>query len=237
LLKRVEPDVKKIVTWTHNGHKAEDGDHLARVSLKGEEGLGKLVGNVGLDGVAGCKHPGAGGQEEDEEDGSDEDGSDKDGSDGDRNDGKDGSGSESSGGGSKSKTLGGDHERTNSKDPFEEGDGRGNKRGNSKDPAGEKRNGRETEEKDEGAESATESRKRRGAGNGADEPPAQKTRLNTRGGKEGITSPNGGATPSVQTQGHSQVLQEASTEGGKKGKVEKEKPGGEGSRRAGGKNK
>jgi hypothetical protein len=107
LLKRVEPDVKKIVAWTHNGHKAEDGDHLARVSLKGEEGLGKLVGNVGLDGVAGCEHQGAGGQEEDEEDGSDEDGSDKDGSNGDRNDGKDGSesGSESSGGGSKSRIL------------------------------------------------------------------------------------------------------------------------------------
>jgi hypothetical protein len=81
LLKRVEPDVKKIVAWTHNGYKAEDGDHLARVSLKGEEGLGKLVGNVGSDGVVGCEHPGAGGQEEDKEDGSDEDGSDEDGSD------------------------------------------------------------------------------------------------------------------------------------------------------------
>jgi flagellar biosynthesis GTPase FlhF len=61
LLKRVEPDVKKIVAWTHSDHKAEDGDHLAGVSLKGEEGLGKLVGNVGPDGVAGCEHLGAGG--------------------------------------------------------------------------------------------------------------------------------------------------------------------------------
>jgi hypothetical protein len=37
--------------------------------------------------------------------------------------------------------------------------------------------------------------------------------------------------------GHGQVLQEASTEGGEKCKVGKGKPGGEGSRRAGGKNK
>jgi hypothetical protein len=188
LLKRVEPDVKKSVAWTHNGHKAEDGDHLARVSLKGEEGLGKLGGNVGPDGVPGCEHPGVEGQEKDEEEGSDkdqsdEDGSDKDGSDGDQNNGKDGSGSESSGDGSESETPGGGHERTNSKDPSGEGDGRGDEQGDSKDPAGEERNGRETKEKGEGAGSATEPAKRRGVGNGADEPPAQKTRLNTRGGQ------------------------------------------------------
>jgi hypothetical protein len=242
LLKRVEPDVKKIVAWTHNSHKAEDGDHLARVSLKGEKGLGKLVSNVGPDGVPGCKHPGIGGQKEDEEDGSDEDGSDEDGSDedqsnGDQSDGEDGSGSESIGVGSKSETPGEGDEWTNSKDPSGERDGRANERGNSKDPAGEERNGRETKEKGEGAGSATESRKRRGAGNGADEPPAQITRLSTRGGKGGITSSDKGATPPVQAGGHGQLLQEASTEGGKKGKVGKEKPGGEGSRRAGGKNK
>jgi hypothetical protein len=34
LLKQVQPDVKKIAVWTQNGHKAEDGDHLASVSLK-----------------------------------------------------------------------------------------------------------------------------------------------------------------------------------------------------------
>jgi hypothetical protein len=119
----------------------------------------------------------------------------------------------------------------------EEGDERGDERGDSKDPAEEERNGRETEEKGEGAGSATESRKRRGPVNGADEPPAQKTRLNTRGCKGGITSPDGGATPPIQAGGHSQVLQEASTEGGKKGKVGKWKLGGEGSRRVGGKNK
>jgi hypothetical protein len=146
------------------------------------------VSNVGPDGVPGCEHPGVGGQEEDEEDESDKDGSDKDGSDGDQSNGKDGSGSESSGGGSRSETPGGGDERTNSKDPSGEGDGRGDERSDSKDPAGEERNGRETEEKGEGAGSATESRKRRGAGNGANEPPARKTRLNTRGNKGGITS-------------------------------------------------
>jgi hypothetical protein len=96
LLKQVQPDVKKIVAWTQNSHKVEDSNHLARVSLKGKEGLGRLVSNFGPDGVPGCEHPGVEGQEEDEEDESDEDGSDS----------KSGSGSESSGGGSKSKTSG-----------------------------------------------------------------------------------------------------------------------------------
>jgi hypothetical protein len=81
------------------------------------------------------------------------------------------------------KPSGGGHERTNSKEPSGKGDGRGDERGDSKDPAGEERNGSETEEKGEGARSATKSRKRRGAGNGADEPPARKTRLNTKGGQ------------------------------------------------------
>jgi hypothetical protein len=65
----------------------------------------------------------------------------------------------------------------------------------------------------------------------------QKTKLNIRGGKGGITSTYGGATPPIQAGGHGQVLQGASTEGGKKGKVGKGKPRGKGSRRAGGKNK
>jgi hypothetical protein len=130
-LKRIQPDVKKIVAWTQNGHKAEDGDQLARVSLKGEEGLERLVSIFGPDGVPGCEHPKVGGQEEDKEDESDEDGSDN----------ELGSGSESSGGGSESETLGGGNEQTNSKDPSgEEGDGRGDERGDSKDPAGEERN-------------------------------------------------------------------------------------------------
>jgi hypothetical protein len=185
LLKRVEPDVKKIVAWTHNGHKAEDGDHLARVSLKGEEGLGKLVGNVGPDGVAGCEHPGAGGQEEDKEDGSDEDGSDEDGSDGHQNDGKDGSGSESNGGGSKSETLGEGHERTNSKDPSGEGDGRGDERGNSKDPAGEERNGRETEERARAWEAPQSQKREEGPATEPTNPPPKRPDSTPGGAKEG----------------------------------------------------
>jgi hypothetical protein len=228
LLKRVQPDIKKIVAWTQNGHKAEVGDHLARDSLKQEEGQGRLVGNFGPDGVPGCKHPEVGGQEEDEADESDEDESDS----------ESGSGSESSGGGSESETPGGGDEQTNSKDPSrEEGDGRGNKRGDSKNPAKEERSGLETKEKGKGAKSATESSKRRGAINGADKPLAQKPKLNTRAGKGGIRSPDGGATPPIQAGGHGQILQEASTKGGKKGKVGNGKPGGEGSGRAGGKNK
>jgi hypothetical protein len=163
LLKRVQPDVKKIVAWTQNDHKAEDNDHLARVSLKGERGLGRLVSNFGLDGVPGCELPGVGGQEEDKEDESDKDGSDS----------KSGSGIESSGVVSEFETPRGGDEQTNSKDPSEEErDGRGDERGDSKDFAGEERSGRETEEKGERAGSATESRKRRGAINGANERPA-----------------------------------------------------------------
>jgi hypothetical protein len=195
LLKRVEPDVKKIVACIHNGHKAEDGDHLARLSLKGEEGLGKLVGNVGPDGVPGCEHPGVGGQEEDkkdrsdedgsDEDGSDEDGSDEDGSDGDQNDGKDGSGSESSGGGSESETPEGGHERTNSKDPSGEGDGRGDEQGDSKDPAGEERNGRETEEKARASEAPKSQEREEGPATEPTNPLPKRPDSTPEGAKEG----------------------------------------------------
>jgi hypothetical protein len=194
VLKRVH--VKKIVAWTQNGHKAKDGDHLARVSLKQEEGLGRLVSNFGPgNGVPGCKHPGVGGQEEDEEDKSDEDGSDS----------KSGSGSESSGGGaSESETPGGGNEQTNSKDP-----------------AGKERSGLETKEKGEGVGSATESRKRRGAINGADEPPAQKPKLNTRGGKGGIKSPDGEPPRLFKPGGMAKYYRELEQRPAKTAKLEK----------------
>jgi hypothetical protein len=76
LLKQVQPDVKKIAVWTQNGHKAEDGDHLASVSLKQEGGIGRLVITIGDDGVPIAGHPGFGKEEEDEEGDSDDDGRD-----------------------------------------------------------------------------------------------------------------------------------------------------------------
>jgi hypothetical protein len=177
LLKQVQPDVKKIAVWTQNGQKAEDGDHLTSVSLKEEGGLGRLVIKIGPDGVAGAEHPGFREEEEEEEDGSDDDESDS----------KSGSGSEGSGSDSECDTHGAGDERSNSKDPSGEGgDGRGDERSDTKDPAGEEKSGLETEEKGKGAGSAAESRKRRGAVNGGDEPPAQKPKLNTRGGKAGV---------------------------------------------------
>jgi hypothetical protein len=212
LLKQVQPDVKKIAVWTHNGHKAEDGDHLASVSLKEEGGLGRLVIKIGPDGVAGAEHPGIGEEEEEEEDGSDDNGSDS----------KSGSGSEGSGSDNESDAPGAGDERSNNKDPSGEGgDGRGDERSDSKDPAGEEKSGLETEEKDKGAGSAAKSRKRRGAVNGADEPPAQKPKLNTRGGKAGVRASDGAATRRFKPGGIDKYLRRLARKASKKAKLEK----------------
>jgi hypothetical protein len=69
LLKQVQPDVKKIAVWTQHGHKVEDGDHLASVSLKQEGGIGRLVITIGDAGVPVAGHPGFGKEEEEEEEG------------------------------------------------------------------------------------------------------------------------------------------------------------------------
>jgi hypothetical protein len=69
--------------------------------------------------------------------------------------------------------------------------------------------------------SAAKSRKRRGDVNGADEPPAQKPKLTTGGGKAGVTASDGAGTPRIHAKGPRQVSEEASTKGGKKGKVGK----------------
>jgi hypothetical protein len=107
LLNQVQPDVKKIAVWTQNGHKAEDGDHLASVSLKQEGGIGRLVITIGDDGAPVAGHPGFGKEEEDEEGDSDDDGSDS----------ISGSGSEGSGSDSESDAPRGGDERSDSKDP------------------------------------------------------------------------------------------------------------------------
>jgi hypothetical protein len=228
LLKQVQPDVKKIAVWTQKGHKAKDGDHLASVSLKQEGGIGRLVITIGDDGVLVAGHPGFGKEEEEEESNSDDDGSDS----------SSGSESDNSGSDSESDTPEGGDERSNSKDPCGEGgDGKGNERSNSKDLAGVERSGLATEEKGKIGGSAAESIKRRGAVNGADEPPAQKPKLTTRGGKPGGMASDGAGTPRIHAKGPRQVSKEASTKGGKKGKVGKGNSGGEGSKRAGGENK
>jgi hypothetical protein len=225
LLKQVQSDVKKIAVWTLNGHKAEDGDHLASVSLKQEGGIGRLVITIGDDGVPVAGHPGFGKEEEDEEGDSDDDGSDS----------SSGSGSEGSGSDSESDAPRGGDDRSDSKDPSgEEGDGGGNERSD-KDPAGEERSGLATEEKGKSGGSAAESRKRRGAVNGADEPSAQKPKLTTRRGKAGVTASDGAGTPRIHAKGPRQVSEEASTKGGEKGKVGKGNSSGEGSGRAGSK--
>jgi hypothetical protein len=214
LLKQVHPDVKKIAVWTQHGHKVEDGDHFASVSLKQEGGIRRLVITVGDDGVPVAGHPGFGKEEEEEEGNIDDDGSD-------------------SSFGSESKSSG-----SNSEDPSgEEGDGRGEERRDSRVPAGEEGSGLATEEKNKSSRSAVESRQRRGAVNGDDEPPAQKPKLTNRGGKGGGTASDGAGTPRIHAKGPIQVSEEASTKGGKKGKVGKGNSGGEGSRRAGGGNK
>jgi hypothetical protein len=227
LLKQVQPDVKKIAVWTQNGHKAEDGDHLATVSLKQEGGIGRLVITIGDDGVPVAGHPGFGKEEEDEEGESDDGGSNT----------SSGSGSGGSGSDSESDAPRGGDERSDSQDPSGEGDGRGDERSDSKDPAGEERSGLATEEKGKSGESAAESRKRTGAVNGADEPPAQKPKFTTRRGKAGVTASDGVGTPRIHAKGPRQVSEEASTKGGEKGKVGKGNSSGEGSGRAGSKSK
>jgi hypothetical protein len=132
LLKQVQPDVKNIAVWTQNGHKAEDGDHLASVSLKQEGGIWRRVITIGDDGVPVAGHPGFGKEEEEEEGDNDDDDSDS----------SSGSGSEGSGSDSESDALGGGDERSDSKDPSgEEGDGRGDERSDSKDPPEKKEAG------------------------------------------------------------------------------------------------
>jgi hypothetical protein len=228
LLKQVQPDVKKIAVWTQNGHKAKDGDHLASVSLKEEAGLGRLVIKIGPDGVSGAEHPGFGEVEEEEEDGSNNDGSDS----------KSGSGSEGCGSDSESDAPGAGDERSNIKDPSGEGpgDGKATSGATAKTPPEKKKAGLKLKKRARAPE-APQSQEREEGPSTNDERPAQKPKLNTRGGKAGVTASDGAVTPAIQAGGHRQVSQKASTKGVEKGKGGKGSSGGEGSGSAGGKSK
>jgi hypothetical protein len=174
------------------------------VSLKHEGGLWALPFRFAPDGVECAEHPGFANEEEEEEDERDDNESHSESR----------SRSDGSGSASESDAPGADgsgDERSDSKDPSgEEGDESGDERTNSKDPSGEERSGVDTAEEGKGDRSAAESRKRKGAVNRADERPAQKPKLTTRGGKAGVTASDRPGTPAVQDGGHTEVSQEAS---------------------------
>jgi hypothetical protein len=212
LLKQVQPGVKKIAVWTQNGHKVEDGDHLASVSVKQEGGIGRLVINIGDDGVPVAGHPGFGKEEEEEEGDSDDDGSDS----------NSGSGSEGSGSDSESDAPGGGDERSDSKDPSGEGgDGRGDERSDSKDLPEKNEAGLPQKKRTRAAKAPQSQEREEGPSTEPTNPPLKSRDSPPGGAKQGSQLQTEQAPRGFTPRGLDKYLRRLARKAAKKAKLEK----------------